>query len=145
MKEMVYLPERLKKPEVLLDTIDKETGFRIIILSLGTHPCAYVGIPVNHPFAGWDCEDVGFIDCHGGITYSREGDGDYLPEGYWWYGWDYAHADDFVGYYKGESFMERITKKWTTKEIDERSEKILNFMNDRWHLGLKIADINKLK
>ncbi len=36
-------------------------------------------------------------------------------------------------------------EKWTTKEIDERSEKILNFMNDRWHLGLKIADINKLK
>jgi hypothetical protein len=27
--------------------------------------------------------------------------------------------------------------KWTTKEIDERSEKILEFMNERWHLGLK--------
>jgi hypothetical protein len=35
--------------------------------------------------------------------------------------------------------------KWTTKEIDERSEKILRFMNNRWCLGLKIADINKLK
>lgn len=36
-------------------------------------------------------------------------------------------------------------EKWTTKEIDERSEKILEFMNERWHLGLKIADIGKLK
>jgi hypothetical protein len=35
--------------------------------------------------------------------------------------------------------------KWTTKEIDERSEKILRFMNDRWNLGLNIADINNLK
>ena len=34
--------------------------------------------------------------------------------------------------------------KWTTKEIDERSEKILDFMNERWHLGLKVADISKL-
>lgn len=36
-------------------------------------------------------------------------------------------------------------KNWTTKEIDERSEKILNFMNKRWDLGLKVADIGKLK
>jgi len=36
-------------------------------------------------------------------------------------------------------------EKWTTKEIDERSEKILEFMNERWHLGLRIADIAKLK
>jgi hypothetical protein len=50
--------------------------------------------------------------------------------------------------YSSGSFNEiEVSKyeKWTTKEIDERSEKILDFMNERWHLGLKIADISKLK
>jgi hypothetical protein len=43
-------------------------------------------------------------------------------------------------------FRERIVKvKMIIKEIDERSEKILEFMNNRWNLGLKIADIAKLK
>ena len=49
--------------------------------------------------------------------------------------------------YSSGSFNEiEVSKyeKWTTKEIDERSEKILDFMNERWHLGLKVADINKL-
>jgi uncharacterized protein with ParB-like and HNH nuclease domain len=50
--------------------------------------------------------------------------------------------------YSSGSFNEiEVSKyeKWTTREINERSEKILDFMNKRWHLGLKIADVNKLK
>ena len=50
--------------------------------------------------------------------------------------------------YSSGSFSEiEVSKydKWTTKEIDERSEKILDFVNERWHLGLKVADINKLR
>ena len=35
--------------------------------------------------------------------------------------------------------------KWTTKTINERSEKILDFMNVRWKLGLNVVDIDKLK
>jgi len=49
--------------------------------------------------------------------------------------------------YSSGSFNEiEVSKydKWTTKEIDERGEKILDFMNERWNLGLKVADINKL-
>jgi len=117
MKEMVYKPERLEKPEILLDT--EEVGIRIIILSLGTYPCAYVGIPINHPLAGLHYGDLSFITCHGGFTFSEKGDGEYLPKGYWWYGWDYAHAGDYLGYYSniGEIIKEKWAKKWTTKEI----------------------------
>jgi len=120
MKEMTYLPHRLKKPEILLDTW--EEGLRIVILSLGTHPCAYVGIPENHLLAGVDYHDLDcLIDCHGGLTFSAKGDGKYLPEGLWWYGWDYAHHGDWVGYY-GKREEKLGWKKWTTKEIYEEAK-----------------------
>jgi len=117
MKEMVYKPERLKEPEILYDGWEK--GIRIMILSLETHPCAYVGIPESHPVAGWDYDALSFIECHGGFTFSERGDGIYLPEGFWWYGWDYAHAGDWMGYYteKDKKGAFRDCKKRTTEEI----------------------------
>ena len=120
IKEMVYKPERLKTPEILLDT--EEEGIRIIILSLGTHPCAYVGIPINHPLARFDYDDLSFIRCHGGFTFSREGDGKYLPKGYWWYGWDYAHCGDYMGYYENDESIQLGSKKWTTQEIYDEAQ-----------------------
>jgi hypothetical protein len=56
--------------------------------------CGYVGVPVHSFKAGIASSDVP-LECHWGCTYSSEGKGNY-PEGYWWYGWDYAHLDDRV-------------------------------------------------
>jgi len=134
MKEMKYLPERLKKPEVLLDTW--EEGLRIIILSLGTHPCAYVGIPLEHPLAGFNYDDLDFIECHGGFTFSEAGDDKYLPKGFWWYGWDYAHVGDWMGYYKEGEF--RDYKKWTTEEIYEEAKLVAWDMRKLMNLIEKI-------
>jgi len=126
-KEMVYQKERLDKPEVLFD--EEYLGFRIIGMSLGTHPVAYVGLPENHIFAGFDYFDLAFINVHGGFTYSERGDGNYLPKGYWWYGWDYAHSGDWKGYFEGSSeFLGRRLKRWTTEEIYDEAKYVAEQM-----------------
>ena len=124
MKEMVYYPERLKEPEILFDeTIGK---FRIIGMNLGTHPTAYIGIPENHILAGLGMNDLNILDVHGGITFSSGGDDKYLPKGYWWYGWDYAHVGDWCGYYTEDSpFAKMNYRKWTTEEIYKEAEYVV--------------------
>jgi len=59
------------------------------------HLCGYVGIPADHPVAGTPYTDLP-LRVHGGLTYSKPGDGDYLPEGHWWVGFDCAHAGDIT-------------------------------------------------
>ena len=59
--------------------------------------CGYVGIPKEHRFWGkgyhGDNEEVDDIsdNVHGGLTYSEEG-----KDGYWYFGFDTNHADDFA-------------------------------------------------
>jgi hypothetical protein len=58
--------------------------------------CGYVGIPKDHRFWGIGYEESNVelreieVDVHGGLTYSAEGD-----DGWWYFGFDTAHADDF--------------------------------------------------
>lgn len=116
MKEMIYQAER--KIEVL----DTGTclGFFYWILNLGTHPTAYVKIPLYHKYYLKQYYDID-INVHGGLTYSRE----YLLisenqriEG-WIIGWDYAHCYDYTGYYTKRDTTLCELKKWTTEEIQE--------------------------
>lgn len=59
--------------------------------------CGYVGIPKEHRFWGIGYEESHVelseieVDVHGGLTYSAEGD-----DGYWYFGFDTAHIDDFA-------------------------------------------------
>ena len=59
--------------------------------------CGYVGIPKEHSFWGVSYEESHVelseieVDVHGGISYSAEGD-----DGWWYFGFDTAHADDFA-------------------------------------------------
>lgn len=72
---------------------DCET-FQFLIIRGGASLCAYVGVPLDHPLAGKPYDDFP-LDCHGGLTFSDKGDGGWGHlEGYWWYGWDYAHLGD---------------------------------------------------
>ncbi len=58
------------------------------------HLCGYVGIPLDHELAGIHYDAMLNVDVHGGLTYSREGEGS-LDSGYWWFGFDCAHHGDF--------------------------------------------------
>ncbi|MCM1556902.1 MAG: hypothetical protein NC087_05135 [Anaeroplasma bactoclasticum] len=84
---------------------------RYAILSLGTHPVAYVEIPSNHPVFKKHYSDIE-IEVHGGLTYG--GDAYWIEDdGSFWIGWDYAH----VGDYTSLCYNSPDSKKWTTSEI----------------------------
>ena len=121
MKEMIYQAER--KIEVL----DTGTCFGLFywILNLGTHPTAYVKIPESHKYYQKIYDDID-IDVHGGLTYSR--DHLWISESQrldgWFIGWDYAHYDDYAGYYtKRDSSLYELNR-WTTEEIREEVYKV---------------------
>lgn len=120
-KQMVYQTERIF--EILFQGTYK--GYQFYIMNLGTHPTAYVEIPITNKLFGKSYNqiyDIGInIDVHGGLTYSR----DHLLGGEnnkWFIGWDYAHAGDYAGYIEKYPELSRLSiydKKWTTEEIFE--------------------------
>jgi len=128
MKEMIYQIER--KIE-LLDTGDIDR-FTYYVLSLGTHPCAYVKIPKNHPLFGvkYDSKIAQTVDCHCGLTYAGSTliISQFETLSGWFIGWDYAHCFDFMGYSLDPRFSDlhnNDDKKWTTEEIVAECKKVI--------------------
>lgn len=122
MKEMIY--QATQKREIL------DTGYCFgllyYILSLGTHPTAYIKIPENSKHYGKDMKKVG-LNVHGGVTYVR--DYLYISENQkidgWFIGWDYAHYGDYVGYEETFPMELRVGgKKCTTEEIFKEVKEI---------------------
>ena len=116
MQEMIYKECRIP-PVRLADGVYR--GVPFYVLSLGTHPCAYVDIaPMGlHVIKERD------IDCHGGITYHRkylatvDHKGDFL-------GWDYTHCRDYSG---DLPFLDLWhSKRWTTKEIVAECKNVID-------------------
>jgi hypothetical protein len=107
-----------------------EEGLRFIILRGPCHLCAYVGVPLDHPLAGFDYEKLP-VRCHGGLTFGSEGTDEYLPKGRYWYGWDYGHCDDYTIYSnQSASYAEynESRKKWGVAEVEGDSwEALWNF------------------
>lgn len=121
MKEMIYQANRTIE---VLDSGEID-GYGYYILSLGTHPTAYINLPEGHPAERGvhDYEDVD-IECHGCLTYGNETLN--LPDGPIegrFIGWDYAHCGDYMGYYSNKAFLEE--KRWTTQEILEEVKDVI--------------------
>ena len=107
MKPMVYEcdPGKADRGEILAE--GEYRGFSWCIVSYGTHPCAYVGIPKGHRLYGMRYTMIECDGAHGGLTYSERG----RPIGDCWnIGWDYAHAGDYTAVFP-------YGRKWTTEEI----------------------------
>lgn len=116
MQEMIYKEGRIP-PVRLADGVYR--GVPFYVLSLGTHPCAYVDIAP----LGLHAINERDIDCHGGITYHR----DYLTtvdhEGNF-LGWDYAHCMDYSG---DLQFLDLgYSKRWTTKEMVAECKNVID-------------------
>lgn len=115
MKQMTYFKSR-RKGEVLHTGFYKDTEF--VIVSLGTHPCAYINTkidPVDAALRVLHYDDFP-IPVHGGLTFAS-GDPHFPTQtkGYW-VGWDYAHCGDYTG---NSIFNDDESKRWTTEEIFE--------------------------
>ena len=99
--------------------------FEYAIVSMGSHPCAYIGIPEGHRLY---CQNMGSVECdmlpaHGGITYSQSGLGSVgLMDDKWVIGWDYGHYGDYM-----ELGGDKLPgKKWTTEEILSEVQKVID-------------------
>lgn len=135
-KQELYTWENISKAEsgtVFLDEFDE--GVRFFIMKGGSALCVYVGIPIDHPLAGFGYDDLP-LECHGGLTFSGAGHkskegGSIWPEGFWWYGWDYAHAGDYCDFYDtslSKGSILRQDKKWLVEMVKEDSwSAIYNF------------------
>ena len=121
MKEMVYSAKSTK--EILHSGEYKE--YKFCIMSLGTHPTAYVECKLENCYS-YDDERLNDIRVHGGFTY--------FGESYWdcdkkmYLGWDYAHYMDYAGYELmfPESMRSFGNKKWTTYEIYEEVKSVID-------------------
>ena len=56
------------------------------------------------------------ISVHGELTYSREGDNEYLPGGYWWFGFDTMRAGD------GKNFNLAKKELWKNMTYEEKKQ-----------------------
>ena len=89
----------VKKPERVADGLYR--GFHFYVLTMGSHPCAYVDMIGTKDYRF--CADE--IDCHGGITYESTelATVDYKS---YFIGWDYAHNGDYL------TFNDRLAKEY---------------------------------
>ena len=128
MKPMIYKTER-QKAEVLCEGTYE--GYDFVIVSYGTHPCAYVEIPMNSKYYGLDYDELDFINCHGGLTYADRLDHIYGDDDRRWFiGWDYAHACDYLGFNALFDFDTSRDKKWTTEEIYEEVKSVIKQLKE---------------
>lgn len=97
MNNLVYgdfkTPKILKHGECL--------NYKYVIVSYGSHPCAYVQILKDHCLYNPNASYMDYMNIvvHGGITYAEEGvcslmDNEDYSHGFW-IGWDYAHGGDY--------------------------------------------------
>lgn len=75
------------------------------------HLNGYVALPPGHPCYGKAYDDID-VEIHGGLTFASEGDGEMWEKGYWWVGFDCAHAGDLVP--KMLEILEREAWEWET-------------------------------
>lgn len=98
------------------DRLDFEyKGFKCKILRQPNygHLCGYVGLPSGHPYYHKGYQDIPVI-VHGGFTFAEPGDGEQFELGYWWIGFDCAHAGDIAPY-----MGMRLAQSMVRKEDEE--------------------------
>jgi hypothetical protein len=124
MNQVAY--DGKKKKEVVYEEDYK--GHHIVIVSHGTHPCAYVSAgkaEAKLPKSYFDFD----ISCHGGVTFYS--DLRYVDKKFGqqiYVGWDYAHLDDYYRF--GEISFDG--KKWTAEEILEEAHRVTDQLVDKY-------------
>ena len=111
--------EEAKKDEHTIYVDEFIDGIRLVIIRGPVCLCAYYGLPVEHPLAGVNYDELP-VNVHGGFTFGGEFNRPYhhsqkcmVLKGYYWYGWDYGHYGDQS--FWGEENEEE--KKWDVESV----------------------------
>ena len=133
--------EQIKAEEsgtILHDVFDE--GIRFIVVRGPCALCSYVGIPLDHPLAGYEYDDMP-VDAHGGLTFAGEGD-HIRPKGFYWYGWDYSHAGDYSFYADmlPSSLQIAEDKRWLVEDVIQDSWETLYEFKQLAKLAEKIKE-----
>lgn len=125
LEPMIYYDHSIKAVRIA-DGVYR--GIPFYVLSLGTHPCAYVDIAP----AGITGIDPNDIACHGGVTYvderliTVEHKGRFI-------GWDYCHCMDYNGYLAARNeYAFGVWKKWTTQEMVVECKSVIDQIFKIW-------------
>lgn len=127
--EMEYVSEFLPAPIILEH--DEYKGYEYYITSVGTHPCCYAEIPVEHDFYRNRTIESLSIPCHGGITYTGHLGHIGPKSNKLFIGWDYAHCTDFIGFYLEYPALIRKfwpQHKWTTEELIQECKEVIDYL-----------------
>lgn len=70
-------------------------GYPCVVLFMpGAYRYGYVGVPYSHKLAKKRVVDLGYLNCHGGVTYAEPSLYDCNDDNTWWIGFDCAHCFD---------------------------------------------------
>lgn len=107
---------------VCVDFQDAETGLRGVVLRGPFSFCAYVGAPENH--ALYELAELEF-SCHYGITYTGPGT-DLVTgeEGWYFFGWDYAHAWDQMAFEGHDELCREMADQQMPPDIAEAFKRL---------------------
>jgi hypothetical protein len=107
----------------------EEDGIKRLILNFkGSYFTQCLGIPKDHPLAGFHYKELP-ISCHGGLTFSSEGDGETYPKDFYWYCWDYGWSSGWDKNWALKEVIEdgdetfydfKLLKEFTKKIVDKR-------------------------
>ena len=136
-KQMEYT--KTSKWTLLYQTTQTTSNYKyeIIIMSLGTHPTAYIGVDREHPLFGIYYDNIeNFGDSidstpHGGFTYSGDTiNADFVTtNSEWFIGWDYAHYGDHTGHKVG--LAASTGRRWTTEQIFEECLMVVDMIEEK--------------
>lgn len=123
MKKMVY-GARSRNCKILYKGECKEHKFAII--SLGTHPCAYVENKLD--ITDYYDDKLNDVQVHGRFTYCGRCYWDYIATEESYLGWDYANDGDFtvIDIFCTESKLCTEGKQWTTEEIYDEVQHVID-------------------
>lgn len=132
-EEMEYKGKLGKTFKLLCFDVYKD--YELYILSLGSHPTAYIVLAENNKLYGLTMDELDNIPglyCHGGFTYAKNTLN--IPgymfvnqhEKKWVIGWDYGHHRDWTTLLPEDIQKEYGFKKWTTREIIKECHEVID-------------------
>ena len=138
-----------KEVEPIVENRFEYEGFPcVVIFQPGCFRCGYVGLPQGNKYYGKEYNEIENIECHCGLTYSR----DYLfgqkDEDIWWIGFDCAHYRDGYDYETGEKYWGDDLYIEALKRVfgNEYSAKTLGYVEGECqHIVDQIIKENKME